>query len=191
MTPLIQNLVGATVPVVLLVVALFFMIGVVLFHASRTQRMIAEADDLYGLAIDGRSDEARIRARKSGRAMKAMLDVLGGEVAAPPRRAMVREAPWIVAIALPVAVFVSHGLRSFGDDGETRIRAATAMLLGTALLLPSAFACSIAVFEVSRRATRAVRGACVALLAQNVKAAIDNEKKDAVRRGPKKDPRGD
>lgn len=191
MTALIHSVLSATVPMVLLGVGLLAIAGIVVWHARRTNRIVELADELLNLAMDGRADEARIRARRSGRAVRSVLNVLGGDVEPPHRRGMLEDTPWVLLVALPVLTFVTYSLLTLGGEGETRIQAATALLFGTSLLLPAAFAASISIFEISRRATRAVRGTCISLLAQNVKAAVDVERKEAIRRGPQKDPRGE
>lgn len=191
MTTLIHSVVAATVPLVLLVAGLLAMIAIVFWHARRTNRVVDLAQELLNLALDGRADEARIRARSAGRAIRPLLGVLGGEAAPPSRRAMLEDTPWLLLISVPVVLFVGYSLANLDAGGEAQIQAATALLFGTAILLPAAFAASISIFEISRRATRAVRGTCITLLAQNVKAAVDLDRQEAVRRGPKKDPRGD
>jgi hypothetical protein len=94
-------------------------------------------------------------------------------------------------IAAPVMAFVLYNLTQLRPEGEVRVHVATVLLLGTAILLPTAFAAAIAVFEISRRASRSVRGTCITLLAQNVRGSVDVDRKDALRRGVKKDPRGE
>ncbi len=191
MAPLIDSILMAPLSLVLLVGGILVTIGFVVLHALRTDRIVRIADDLLELALEGRADEARIRARKAGRTMQPVLDALGGEVIPPPRRSMLRDSPWLILIAAPVLAFVLYNLAELRTSGVARIHLATVLLFGTAILLPTAFASAIAVFEISRRASRSIRGACITLLAQNVKSSIDVDRKDAVRRGVKKDPRSD
>ncbi len=191
MTPLIDSILKAPLSLVLLGVGFIVIIGIVVLHAVRTDRIVHIAEDLMQLALEGRADEARIRARKAGKTMQPVLDALGGDVVPPPRRSMMRDSPWLLVIAAPVLLFVAYSLAELRDGAELRIHVATTLLFGTAVLLPVAFAASIAVFEISRRASRSVRGTCITLLAQNVKSAVDADRKDAIRRGPRKDPRGD
>ena len=191
MTPLIDSLLLAPYSLVLLLAGLLLIIGFVVLHLMRTERVVQVAEDLLQLAQQGRADEARIRARKAGKSMQPVLDALAGDVGPPPRRSMLRDSPWVLLIAGPVMAFVLYNLTQLREGGEVRVHVATVLLLGTAILLPTGFAASIAVFEISRRASRSVRGTCITLLAENVKGSVDVDRKDALRRGAKKDPRGD
>jgi hypothetical protein len=188
---LIESILQAPISLILLFAGLAVIGAIVLLHNARTDKVVRVAEDLLQLAKEGRSDEARIRARRAGRALQPVLDALGGDVVPPPRRSMVYDSPWVLLIACPVMAFVAYGLSQLRVSGETRIHVATALLFGTAVLLPAAFAAAIAIFEISRRASRSVRGACITLLAQNVRSAVDDDRKDALRKGPKKDPRGE
>jgi hypothetical protein len=190
-TSLIDSILQAPLSMVLLVAGLSVIGAIVLLHNMRTEKVVRVADDLLQLALEGRADEARIRARRAGKAMQPVLDALGGDVLPPPRRSMLRDSPWLALIAAPVLAFVLYSLAELRVKGETRIHVATALLFGTAILLPAAFAASIAVFEISRRASRSVRGTCITLLAQNVKSSVDVDRKDALRKGAKRDPRGE
>ena len=191
MTSLIDSILQAPLSMALLAAGLAVIGAIVLLHNMRTEKIVRVADDLLQLALEGRADEARIRARRAGKTMQPVLDALGGDVLPPPRRAMLRDSPWLALIAAPVMAFVLYSLAELRVSGETRIHVATALLFGTAILLPAAFAAAIAVFEISRRASRSVRGTCITLLAQNVKGSVDFDRKDALRRGAKKDPRGE
>lgn len=191
MTALVDSILEAPLSLALLVAALLVIIGIVVVHGIRTDRIVRVAEDLMQLALEGRADEARIRARKAGKTMQPVLDALGGEVIPPPRRSMLRDSPWLVLIAAPVLAFVLHSSSVVRSDVEGRIHVITTLLTGVAILVPAAFAAAIAVFEISRRASRSVRGTCITLLAQNVKSAVDLDRMDALRRGAKKDPRGE
>jgi hypothetical protein len=190
-TPLIDSLFSAPYPLVLLLAALLVMIGLVVLHLMRSERIVRAAEDLLQLAQEGRADEARIRARRAGKPMQPVLDALAGEVIRPPRRSMLHDSPWVLLLAAPAMAFGIYTLSMLRVESESRVPVATVLLLGTAVLLPIAFAAAIAMFEISRRASRSVRGTCITLLAQNVKSSVDLDRKDALRRGTKKDPRGD
>ena len=191
MTPLIDSVLHAPASLVLLLAGLLVIIGFVVLHLMRTERIVHVADDLLELAQEGRADEARIRARKAGKTMQPVLDALAGEVVPPPRRSMMRDSPWLLLIAAPVMAFVLYNLVQLREAGEARVHVATVLLVGTAILLPASFAAAIAIFEISRRASRSVRGTCITLLAENVKGSVDVDRKDALRKGTKKDPRGE
>lgn len=171
--------------------ALTVMIGVVLWAARRSRSLTVTANRLVYLALDGRADEARILARRESRELRPVLDALGGEISAPSARPLLLDAACLVGISvLPLLTFLV-GLGAMAPDhGAERVTSAASLLAALAVLLPATAAAAAAVVELSRRAARAVRGATITLLARSVKATVDAELAEALKRGSLRDPRG-
>jgi hypothetical protein len=190
---LFQTVFSSAASVAFVVLALALMAGVVVVSVRRSRRLSDKATRLLYLALEGRADEARIQARGESRELRPVLDALGGELTPPSTRPLVLDAAAIAAILVFPAGLVLYGLGVLmRAEAASKVPAATALLIGIAVLLPLTLASAATVLEMSRRSARTIRGACVTLLAKSVKKSVDAELSEALRRGANiRDPRGE
>jgi hypothetical protein len=168
-------------------------VGAVVLVALRAARLGATAGRLAYAALDGRPEEARVEARQGGRRLAPLLDALGSDPTPPRTRPWGIEVAVVVALFGPVMLLVLYGWGSLHTaEPATRPAAAAALFLGLAVLLPAALSAAALVVLLGRRSARALRGTCVTLIAKGVRAAVDAEVADALRRGQgPRDPRGE
>ncbi len=176
----------------ILVVGLFMMFMTVITMFRRGRRLESKALHFLELALDGRADEARIQARTESRELSVVLGALGGELASPGQRSLLRDLPPLVLICAPPLLFAVHAFYGISSSAAPeKIQMVRALLIGTALFLPAIFASFIAIIESSRSAARGIRGTCIKLLARSVKHSIETDLSEALRRGKVRDPRGE
>lgn len=161
--------------------------------AARGVRLLeAQSIRLVGLARAGRADEARIQARQASQDLGPILAALGGELTAPSTRPLVRDLVGVAVVSLfPLLAIVAGWQASLRSEAAARVAGISASLLALAVLLPTCVAAATLVVTFGRRGARVVRGAAVQLLARSVKAAVDAELSETLRRGGHRDPRGD
>lgn len=181
-------------PLALTFVALGVIAGIalVIWNAIRARKLRATFNELAFAALDGRPEEARVQARSGGRALGPLLDALGGKLAAPQTRSWLGDALMILGLHLPavlLTIYATSVVRTV--DTAARLPAASALFLGLAVMWPVAFAASVIVVSQSRSNARALRATCITLIAKSVKAQVDTELSESLRRGPARDPRGE
>lgn len=193
MNALVTTVLQHTASVILVILAIALMAGVVVLSVRRSRRLSEKATRLLYLALEGRADEARIQARGESRELRPVLDALGGELTPPSSRPLVRDAASIATIFVFPAGLVLYGVAVLTNaEPAAKVPAATALLIGVAVLLPLTVASAATVLEMSRRSARTIRGACVTLLSKSVKKTVDSEMSEALRRGANiRDPRGE
>lgn len=159
------------------------MLGIVFAAWRRTRRIEARAHALLSMAVQGRPDEARIQARMGGRAFAPFLAALGGELAPPSRRPLLKTTVEIVAVSSVPCALVGNGLRVL-HSGETagKVAASVTVLIGVAALAPLAVVSSVLLTALGRSGARAVRAAAISVLARTVRPSIDAELASALRR---------
>ncbi len=150
----------------------------------RSQGLSLIADELLDLAKEGRADQARIKARGAPRALGPILNALSGSLEAHRRRPFHYDLPWLLVLALPPILLVLNGLASarYGSALE-RSAAVGGLAIALSLLFPFTLAAAAGVLANSRQVSRKVRAVCVHLLQRNVRAQIDKERSEALRRG--------
>ncbi len=167
--------------------------AVVAWCAYRGHRLARRAAQVVFLALDGRTDEARIQARSERGGLAPLVEALSGVLSAPSARPLWRDAAALVSLGVFPALLFARGLAALDAGAPAdRIAAASALLGWGSVLLPVIGGASLAVVELGRGSARAIRGSCVSLLAKSVRAAVDAELNQAHRRALRaRDPRGD
>ncbi len=187
-----EMLVAEPAMLALVVAGVGFALVVVLLAARAQQRLDEQSQLLLGLALTGRADEARIQARQNPRDLGPMLSALGGRLTPPSPRPVARDLVAVIGVStFPLLAVVGGWQASLSPSAGARVTGIAASFAAFAVLLPTAVAATTLVISLGRRAARVVRGAAVQLLARGVKAAVDAELLDNLRRRSSRDPRGE
>ncbi|MCK6551494.1 hypothetical protein L6R52_37000 [Myxococcota bacterium] len=179
-------------PLVITAAGALGMIAAAVAVAVRQRKLNDTATRLVELALGGRADEARIQARNESSELAPVLEALGGELAAPKTKLPL--ITWIVlaVIPLPTLALALYARQLVGAVDASSLALVSSVLQGVAILAPVSITVAYTVVAVARAGQRSIRGACVTLLAKNVKAAVDAEVAEALRRGTNlRDPRGE
>lgn len=178
---------------VLVALGLATALGAVIFVAARGRKLADTAAQLAYVAMDGRPEEARVEARQGGRRLAPILDALSSDPTPPGTRPWLLEAAAVAALFVPPVLLVLYGWGSLHTaEPAARPGAAAALFIGLAVLLPTTLSSAALVVLLGRRSARLVRGSCVSLIARGVRATVDAETAEALRRGQgPRDPRGE
>ena len=177
---------------VLVIVGLGFAGATIVWSARAMQKLAQQSHQLLALARAGRADEARIQARQNPRDLGPMLGALGGQLQPPSPRPLVRDLIGVVGVSIFPALAVLAGWQaSLIEDPAARIGGLSASFAALAILLPTAMAATTLVISMGRRGARIVRGAAVQLLARSLRAGVDIEAPDSLRRGIGRTSRGE
>lgn len=193
MSPLLQLLISAKLSLLLVAGWSFGALLAVLLASRRSQALESRSSRLLLLFLEGKADQARIQARNSGKSLQPLLLALGGELAAPSPRSLLADLGWIVLLSLGPLGLLAHSLgRLVARDGQDKTPVAAALVIGLAVLLPVTTLAASAIVQLSRQTARALRGHCITVIAKTVKATIESETAESLRRGGNaaKDPRG-
>ncbi|MEM7676717.1 MAG: hypothetical protein AAF449_12010 [Myxococcota bacterium] len=153
-------------------------------------RLDQQADHLLSLATAGRADEARIQARQGAKDLEPMRVALRGVLSPPSTRPIIRDlVAIIIVLAFPVLTVIAGWQASISPVAAERVIGVSASFTALAILLPITIIASALVITLGRRRARAIRGAAVQLLSRTVKATVDAEFAEALRRGNLRDPR--
>lgn len=176
---------------ILLGVSVGLALGALIFVLRRHRRMGHLAGELLDLAERGRSDEARIKARKSGSELSYLLVVLGGyEEQAPSARRFLKDWYYLLMIASPVVAVTILVVATRSQEALSPASVAS-LIVATAVALPVTFFTALVALEVGVRTTRDLRGPAVRLLGQNVAEAAKRERAERIRTLQRsRDPRG-
>lgn len=187
MTNLISEAGPVFAIVVLGVIGFIALIGV---SVVRYRAIARAANKLVELALGGRADQARIYARNATQDLNPLLDALGGQLSRPRHRSLFRDLLMLLALPIPTVLLAIYGLSRIRGTADHKVGATAALMYGLAVLVPLSFAAAFGLIGIGRHARRLVRGSCVTLLARNVRAAVDTDVAEALRRGPAtRDPR--
>lgn len=178
----------------LIIFGLLLSVGGLLVQSRRLNDLAETFNRLAYLAQDGRPEEARVEARALGKALRPLLDALSGDLTAPSPRAWLDNAIAVTVMHLPSLLLVAYGATSVRSaEMQSRLPSTVAFFVALAIVWPIALASSVAFIVQSRRSARALRATCIALVAKGVKAQVDHELSESLRRGggANRDPRGE
>jgi hypothetical protein len=169
---MIETLLGSKVIAGLIAGGLLAILGA-LISAVVFHRITAGAvSRLTELVSGGDTREARVQARNAGSALSPFLEALKGEPITPVPRPILRDTV-LVAIALsPPLLLPLIGELLLDAAGASSAALAASVLIGMALLLPASLVSVVWIIHLGVRSSRAVRAACVVLLASQVRAAV-------------------
>ena len=169
MKPVIDAFTQSTAAATLVGAGLAVM-AVAVFIAGLLHRTnVGAIDGLVALAVDGKAHEARIRTRRAGSALKPLLAVLGADPRPPPAMPIVQSLVLAAVCLLPLLALPVYALAALsGPAGAHTLPLTIALMGGIAVLLPCALASAIIVAHLGARTARAVRAACVRVLAMHV-----------------------
>lgn len=171
---------------VTLVLAGLSIIAAAVFIAALLYRStISTVGRLVALVLEGQPHEARIRARRYGGNVRAVLDALGGGPVAPPQFAMLREIILAAVCLLPALALPIYGVAAL--DGPPRpetVPLTAALMVGFALLLPASLFGAVVIIHLGTRAVEYTRAACIKVLAQQIRAMDDRSSSAPSARGP-------
>jgi hypothetical protein len=160
----------------LAVMAIAVFISVLTYRSQRVALV-----RLVELALEGQQHEARIRARKSGRAVAPLLAVLSGEPVPPPSRSVLGDVSLATICFLPAMALPIYGAAAIEPgQGPDVLALASALMLGLVLMLPISSACAVLVIHLGAETSRAVRSACVKLLAERAREVVSAELKSTL-----------
>lgn len=164
---------------------------VILLTLDRHKKLVGMANRVLELALAGRTQEARAQARQGSRDILPLVDALGGALVRPEPARSTGDVLALFGLLGPWLLLAAYGMLALADDGK-RSAIVAALLLGVAALLPVSLASALIVVSLGRHAAHRVRASSVAVLAKNVKSAVEAEVAEAMRRtAAPRDPRGD
>lgn len=186
-------LTGATTATVILLVGILGILGVLALSIHRYRSTEETSRRLVELALSGRPDEARIRARNSTAELEPILDALGGELTSPRRRSVLKDMFLLALLTIPAGVLGLYSWSAIRRSTENTVEVSSVLLTGFAVLLPLSAGVGLTIVGLGRQTWRLVRGSCITLLARSVRTAVESEISEHLRRGPNsiRDPRGD
>ena len=125
------------------------------------------------LAMTGQAHEARIEARKSGRALSPLLHALSGEPAPPRSRSLFLDVLLCGVAIAPSFAMIMHGLTEKPAQPDETIALTTALMVGFALVIPASAIATLTIIHLAIRSARSVRSACVKIIARNTRSLIE------------------
>lgn len=156
-------------------------------NRRHTDAMVDRARRIAEMVADQRWDEARITARKGGRAMQPLLAALREDWVDPPA-----QYGWLIAsLALIAAVVVGPALVSV-RGAQRGVSTVAEGLVVSGLVLPVAGLVIGFVVVEWRRRWCVLRGRALTLSAEQLAGQLERDRSEALQRGwANRDPRGD
>jgi hypothetical protein len=139
---------------------------------------VGYATRLAELVARGETREARIQARNAGSALFPFLDALSGDAQRPATRSIRRDAVlMLLAMFPPTALWLAVGFGALRGPADVELASTAAgLMIATSILLPVALLACTTIVHFGARTSRAVRGACVPLMVEQLRTAQARER---------------
>ncbi len=163
---------SATVTLVLAglsIIAASVFIAILLYRST-----VSTVSRLVHLVVKGQPHEARVRARRYGGNVRAVLDTLGGAPVTTPPRALWRELALAAVCILPAVALPVYGMAALeGPPRPDTVPLAASLMVGFAILMPASVISAVGIVHLGARALHHTRAACIQVLAVQIRAMDD------------------